>query len=330
MQNTARIGSLHSAGRATLPGMSTTAVPVRPTTATQWQADYARVADAIAWLDANAVKQPRLGDVAAALHLSPGHLQRVFTRFAGTSPSRFLRWLTADAARQLLRERATVLDATAEVGLSSPGRLHDLLVTVDGVTPGEVGRRGDGLDIKVGVHPTPLGAVLLGVTPRGVCTLQFVADGEVADETTAERVVSEWPAAAVVRDDDATRATASRVVAAIEGAADGQPLPVLLAGTNLQLKVWEALLRIPDDRVVTYREVARAAGHPTAVRAVASAVGRNPVAWLVPCHRVLRATGGLGGYRWGETRKRVLLAREAARAEDEPDRRRSAPRRPRR
>jgi AraC family transcriptional regulator, regulatory protein of adaptative response / methylated-DNA-[protein]-cysteine methyltransferase len=280
----------------------------RPRVATT---DLERIAEAITWLDAHAVDQPRLGEVAAALHVSPSHLQRTFTRFAGTSPTRFLRWLTAGAARELLRERATVLDATAAVGLSSSGRLHDLLVTLDGVTPGEVARGGDGTTLDVGIHPTALGEVLVATSPRGVVALRFVDDPVAAREELSH----DWPGAILRDAPAATEPAAETLRAALDGVATGVPLRLAVTGTNLQLKVWEALLRIPDDRVTTYGELARAVDHPTAVRAVASAVGRNPVAWLIPCHRVLRATGGLGGYRWGEVRKRALLAREAARAD---------------
>lgn len=276
-----------------------------------WQRDYDRVAAAIAWLDANRSVQPRLEDLAAAMHLSPAHLQRTFTRFAGTSPSRFLRWLTAGSARELLRERATVLDTTTRVGLSSPGRLHELLVTLDAVTPGDVGRGGEGLTIRVGTHPTPLGRALAATSERGVVALSFV-DGD--EDAARSALAASWPAATFVDDPADTAWVAARLRAVLDGDVDAQPLRVVASGTNLQLKVWEALLGVPDDRVVSYGEVARAIGSPRAIRAVASAVGRNPVAALIPCHRVLRATGELGGYRWGLTRKRAMLAREAARA----------------
>lgn len=286
--------------------------------ASGWDRDYQRVAAAIAWLDANRRAQPQLDELAAALHLSPGHLQRTFTRFAGTSPARFLRWLTAGAARDLLRDRATVLETTAAVGLSSGGRLHGLLVTLDAVTPGELGRGGAGLEVRVGEHPTPLGPVAVAVTERGVLDLRFVDRGERPDgDPSASRggVLAGLPAATIVPDEAATLPVAEHLVATLGDAADGEPLRVAAVGTNLQLKVWEALLRIPTGRVVSYGEVARAAGRPEAVRAVAGAIGRNPVAALIPCHRVLRATGELGGYRWGTVRKRALLAREAARHE---------------
>jgi AraC family transcriptional regulator, regulatory protein of adaptative response / methylated-DNA-[protein]-cysteine methyltransferase len=283
----------------------------RSTVAVSAPDDLARIAAAIAWLDRHAVEQPRLGALAAALHLSPGHLQRTFTRFAGTSPTRFLRWLTAGAARELLRQRATVLDTSAAVGLTSAGRLHDLLVSIDGMTPGEVAAGGAGTTLRHGLHDTALGPVLIASSDRGVAALRFVDDADAARLTLA----SEWPAADLAEDPRATEEAAEALRAALDGAATGVPLRLAVTGTNLQLKVWEALLRVPDDRVTTYGELARTVGRPTAVRAVASAVGRNPVAWLIPCHRVLRSTGALGGYRWGEVRKRALLAREAARAD---------------
>jgi AraC family transcriptional regulator, regulatory protein of adaptative response / methylated-DNA-[protein]-cysteine methyltransferase len=277
--------------------------------------DLERIAAAISWLDDHAVEQPKLAEVAAALHLSPGHLQRTFTRFAGTSPTRFLRWLTAGAARELLRDRASVLDTSAAVGLSSAGRLHDLLVTLDGMTPGEVAAGGAGTVLRYGVHDTGLGPVLAATSERGVCALRFVDDVEAARRGLA----ADWPHAELREDAAASEVAAGALRHALDGAATSTPLRLAVTGTNLQLKVWEALLRIPDDRVTTYGELARAVDHPSAVRAVASAVGRNPVAWLIPCHRVLRATGELGGYRWGTVRKRALLAREAARADASSD-----------
>lgn len=305
-----------------------------------WARDHALIAAAITHLDTRRVAQPTVGEVAAALHVSTGHLQRTFSRFAGVSPHRFLRWLTFGAARDLLRERATVLEVTAATGLSSPGRLHDLSVDLVAMTPGEVAAGGAGLVLRFGVHPTLLGPAAITVAPRGVVDLRFLdpvgtatattwdaatgaaGDGAVGREVLTERaraeVAARWPAAEVVVDAVATRWVADHL-AVVLGAGDagaGGRLPVQAVGTNLQLRVWEALLRVPEDRVVTYGEVARAVGNPSAVRAVANAVGRNPVALLIPCHRVLRSTGELGGYRWGTTRKRMLLAREAARAEE--------------
>ncbi|MFP4148471.1 MAG: methylated-DNA--[protein]-cysteine S-methyltransferase [Nitriliruptoraceae bacterium] len=300
--------------------------------------DYALVAAAIGHLDEHRVRQPRISEVAAALHVSTGHLHRSFTRFAGVSPHRFLRWLTFGAARQLLRERASVLEVTAATGLSTPSRLYDLSIDLVGMTPGQVADGGAGLELRMGVHPTLLGPASITVAPRGVVDLRFLEprgevrgdldgpielpgpDGgpEAAAAAARAQMARRWPGAQVIVDPEATRWVADHLAAVLgdETLHPRTALPVLATGTNLQLRVWEALLRVPADRVVTYAEVARAAGHPTAVRAVASAVGRNPVALLIPCHRVLRSTGELGGYRWGTTRKRALLAREAARAEE--------------
>ena len=296
------------------------------TASARWLRDYARVAAAIAWLDTHRTQQPAIAEVAAAQHLSPGHLHRTFTRFAGVPPHRFLRWITAGAARELLRDRATVLDTVAATGLSSPGRLHDLTVTLDAVTPGEIGRGGAGLTIRYAVHATPLGEALVATTDRGVLSLRFL-DPPTSHGAALAELAGEWPEAQLVEEPDATRAVVDHLAVlfragrsgemdrAAAAAGEGAPsVSVLAVGTNLQVKVWEALLRVPEDRVVTYTEVARAVGRPAAVRGVANAVGRNPVAALIPCHRVLRSTGELGGYRWGTLRKRALLAREAARS----------------
>ena len=290
-----------------------------------WLRDYQRVADAIAWLDAHQHAQPRIDEVASALHLSTGHLHRTFVRFAGVSPHRFLSWLTLGSAKVLLRERATVLDVSAAVGLSSPGRLHDLAVRLEAVTPGELSRAGADVTIRYGVHATPLGCALVAVTARGVLHLRFIDPPDTAAGAVAA-LRAEWPRAQLVEDLPATRGVADHLAgrwmsaqdgsaAGARGGAPAAGLAVLAVGTNLQLRVWEALLRIPEDAVATYSQIAHAAGNPRAARAVANAVGRNPVAVLIPCHRVLRSTGELGGYRWGTTRKRALLAREAARAE---------------
>jgi AraC family transcriptional regulator of adaptative response/methylated-DNA-[protein]-cysteine methyltransferase len=309
---TARNGSSGEASPGTLdapPDDGADIVPPTTAIAAAEADDYRRIADAIRYLDDHSTDQPRLADVAAHLHLSEFHTQRLFTRLAGTSPKRFLRYLTATTARELLRDRRAVLDAAYELGLSSSGRLHDLTVTVDAMTPGEVGRDGDGLTIRAGTHPSPLGPVAVAVTDRGVCLLRFVDDH--APATAAGVVADEWPAATVVVDQDVTR----RPVEAAFGEGGTGPVRVALRGTNLQLKVWEALLRIPEGQVSTYADVARAVDRPRAHRAVASAIGRNPVAVLIPCHRVLRSTGQLAGYRWGLERKRALLAAEACRSD---------------
>lgn len=287
-----------------------------------WVRDYDRITSAIEWLDIHRATQPRVEELASALHLSTGHLHRTFVRFAGVSPQRFLRWLTLGTAKVLLRERTTVLETAVATGLSSPGRLHDLTVDLEGVTPGELARGGNRLTIRFATHATPLGSALVAVTERGVLSLRFLDPHAGAAAGALAALRGEWPEAHLVQDPAATRTVVDHLAVRFDPAGGPErstevlpPLPVVAVGTNLQVRVWEALLRIPEHRVVTYAEVARAVGRPGAARPVANAIGRNPVAALIPCHRVLRSTGELGGYRWGTTRKRVLLAREAARDE---------------
>lgn len=280
------------------------------TTSTTTDAHHDVVADAIRWLDTHAADQPTLADVAAAVGMSPSHLQRVFTRWVGVSPKRFLQFLTAETARGLLTDDLPVLDTAVEAGLSSTGRLHDLMVAVHAATPGQVRRRGEGLIIRHGVHATPFGPALVGVTDRGVCHLSFV-EGDLAAAQADLR--ARWPAATHVADPDGTADVVERAFAPM-GTDDGGPVPLVLGGTNLQVQVWQALLAVPEGTTVTYGGLATAIGRPDAVRAVAGAVAANRIAVLVPCHRVLRATGALAGYRWGTDRKRQVLAVEAARA----------------
>ena len=273
--------------------------------ATTAQAHHDVVARAIAWLDEHAAEQPGLEAVAAEVGMSPGHLQRVFTRWAGVSPKQYVQVLTAGAAGQLLADGAPVLEAAHASGLSSSGRLHDLMVTVHAVTPGQARRRGEGVVVRTGIHPSPLGPVLVGLADRGVCHLAFVDDPAEAMADLRDR----WPAAEVVEDAGATAAVAAQAL----DPTGHPPLPVLLSGTNLQVQVWQALLDLPEGTTTSYGALAAAIGRPEAVRAVAGAVGANRLAVLVPCHRVLRSSGALSGYRWGTDRKRRLLALEAAR-----------------
>lgn len=271
--------------------------------------EYRRMERAILWLDANAERRPSLAEVADVAGLSPAHFQRVFSRWAGTSPARFLAHAALVRAKRLLAEPRPLLDASWTAGLSGPGRLHDLFVRLEAMTPGEWRAGGAGITVTWGVHPSPFGTSVLAETERGVCALSFVEDEEGAQAAVAE-LHERWPAATVVEDAEATGRTIARIFAA---GAEAAPLPVLVRGTNFQLRVWEALLRIPPGRAATYQEVAAAVGAPRAVRAVGSAVARNPVAYLIPCHRVIRKTGAFGEYRWGAARKRVLLAWEGAR-----------------
>ena len=267
--------------------------------------DYVRIEKAIRFLDGNFRRQPELAEVAAAVGLSDYHFQRLFRRWAGVSPKRFLQFLTAEYARDLLADSWTVLDAAYEAGLSGPGRLHDLMVTVDGVTPGEARRGGEGVSIRHGVHPSPFGDFLLAATDRGVCALTFLDDEGL--DAALEGVAARWPGAGLHEDPASTAPLAERIFAG------GERVPLHLEGTNFQIRVWEALLRVPGGTVVTYERIAASLGSPGAVRAVGTAVGRNPIAYAIPCHRVIRKTGAFGEYRWGAARKRAMLGWEAAR-----------------
>ena len=270
--------------------------------------DYRRIALAIRFLDAHVVEQPSLEEVARAVGLSPFHAQRLFTRWAGISPKRFLGLLTVGHAKAALQAGESVLDATYEVGLSGPSRLHDLFTTYEAMTPGEYKEQGARLVIRYGVHPTPFGDGLLLATERGIAGLSFLDDNpdEALDEARAA-----WPLSRLVEDQDGTAA----LIAPLFAGDDGARPRLLLKGTNFQVKVWSALLRVPPGRVVSYLDLASAIGQPRAVRAVGAALACNPLGYLVPCHRVIRATGALGDYRWGRVRRRALLAWEAAQAE---------------
>ena len=283
--------------------------------------DYIRIESALAYLSRHAETQPALADVADHVGLSEHHLQRVFTRWAGISPKRFLQFQTVESAKSLLRDSKSVLDTTYSTGLSSGGRLHDLFVTLEAMTPGEFKSGGSGLTIATGFHDSPFGECLVAVTDRGVCGLSFVPDG---DRTAAlAELESRWPGATMVEDPKATRPIAERIFAAwggagwnpeqraAESAVTSTPLSVLVRGTNFQVRVWEALLRIPPGAVTTSEEIASAVGQSGATRAVGSAIARNPVAYLIPCHRVIRKTGAFGNYHWGAARKVAMLMREA-------------------
>jgi AraC family transcriptional regulator, regulatory protein of adaptative response / methylated-DNA-[protein]-cysteine methyltransferase len=273
--------------------------------------DYERVAAAIGYIDAHAAGQPSLEEVAAAVGLSMHHFHRLFRRWAGITPKRFLQLLTIEAAKRRLDESRSVLNAAYGAGLSGPGRLHDLFVALEGVTPGEYRSGGDGVRIACGVAPTPFGQALVGRTERGVCHLSFLdAPGDAPATAPTDALVaalrSEWPAAELSRDDGVAAAVAEAIFA-------GERPPLHVAGTNFQVRVWEALLGIPEGWVTSYEGLAESLGRPGAARAVAGAVARNRVAWLIPCHRVIRKVGEAGGYRWGRDRKRAMLAWEAAR-----------------
>jgi AraC family transcriptional regulator, regulatory protein of adaptative response / methylated-DNA-[protein]-cysteine methyltransferase len=269
--------------------------------------DFARVARAIRYIDEHFREQPRLEDVAAHVNLSEFHFNRLFRRWAGVTPKQYLAAVTGAAARDALAGHASVLDAALAVGLSGPGRLHDLVVTIDAMTPGELKVQGLGTIIRFGFSNTPFGRALFAITPRGLSHLTFVEPS--GDAVALAELREAAPRATFERDDDAARALALRIWS--ERGRSEAPLPVNIAGTNFQLKVWQALLRLGGRHHTNYSELATAIGAAGSSRAVGSAVGANPVAFLIPCHHVLRKSGGLGGYRWGEDRKRAMLAWEA-------------------
>lgn len=269
---------------------------------------YAAVARAIAYTRAHATRQPTLTEIAAAAGLSEFHLQRVFSAWAGLSPKRFLQYLTKEHARTALRESRDVLATALDAGLSGPGRLHDLMVSCEALTPGEIRAGGAGVVVRHGVAPTPLGDALFAWTPRGLCHLAFIDEGA---GSALDRVREDWPAAEFRRDDAGALALAGQVFPA--GPLPGR-LHLLLKGTNFQIKVWEALLRIPPAALVSYRQVAASLGMPAASRAVGSAIAANHVAVLIPCHRVIRDDGTASGYRWGVERKLALHAWEQGQA----------------
>ena len=271
--------------------------------------DYRRIEQAIAYLEEHALEQPSLDEVAEHIGLSSYHFQRLFKSWAGVSPKRFLQYLTIENAKKLLRESTSILDTALDVGLSGPSRLHDLFMSVEAMTPGEFKAQGKDLLISYGFHATPFGECLLAVTPRGICRLAFV-DPE-ARSVVLNELQETWREATLVENQNAGKDAIKTIFDQTRGQAQ-TPLKILLRGTNFQVKVWEALLRIPEGTVVSYGFLANAVGHPGAHRAVGTAAGHNPVAYLIPCHRVLRTNGEIGGYHWGTTRKRAILAREAA------------------
>lgn len=271
--------------------------------------DYARVEQAIRFLEENFRQQPSLDEIAVSVHLSKYHFQRLFKRWAGISPTQFLHFLTLEYAKEQLQASQSILDAALDAGLSGPGRLHDLFVTFEAMTPGEYKKRGTGLHIAYGLHDTPFGHCLLATTERGICALYFVHEGQ--RSAVLEQLAAQWPQARLVEDSGQTRPLVDRI---FSHASTEQPRPfhLLLKGTNFQVQVWQALLNIPPGAMVSYGDVAAYLGRPGASRAVASAIARNPVAYLIPCHRVIARGGRIHRYRWGATRKKALLGWEAS------------------
>lgn len=272
--------------------------------------DYQRIEAAIRYLSANIETQPALDDVAREIGLSPFHLQRIFRRLAGVTPKQFLQHLTLERAKDALDASQSVFDASLTAGLSGPARLHDHFVTLEAMTPGEYKSGGAGMRVRWGVARTPFGDLFLAQTARGICAMAF---SDTSGRIEAEHLANAWASADLVRDDEEAARVASQV---FSGQSASHPLRVVAAGTNFQIRVWRALLEIPPASVRTYRQIADAIGAPSSSRAVGNAIAANPVAYLIPCHRVIQSTGSVGNYRWQPYRKRALLAWERAQREN--------------
>lgn len=274
-------------------------------------ADYDVVRRAIAHIRGNWRAQPEIDVIADAAGVSATDLHHLFRRWCGLTPKAFLQALTLDSARELLRQSASVLDTSYEVGLSGPGRLHDLFVTHEAMSPGEWKAGGDGLTVTYGFHPCPFGMALVMMTPRGLAGLALADAGK--ERAALRDMRARWPKAKYVEDYAATAATARRIFDQAMWKPD-QPLRVVLIGTDFEIRVWEKLLTIPMGKLTTYSDLARHAGAPKAARAVGAAVGKNPISFVVPCHRVVGKNGDLTGYHWGISRKRAMLGWEAGMA----------------
>ncbi len=286
------------------------------------RSDYDHVRRAIAFISNHWRDQPEVDEIAEAVGLSTSHVTHLFRRWAGLTPKAFCQAITLDHARRLLKDSASVLDASLEVGLSGPGRLHDLFVTHEAMSPGEYAASGAGLTLRYGFHASPFGEALIVITDRGLAALGWVdeksapgtaaTDGKPAGgrKGAIADMLRRWPKATLVEDRVATAPYAARVFDQERWTRD-QPLRVVLIGTDFEIRVWETLLRIPVGAATTYGDVAQALGKPSAARAVGAAVGRNPVSFVVPCHRVMGKSGALTGYHWGLTRKQAILGWEA-------------------
>lgn len=273
--------------------------------------DYKRIEKAIQFLSDNFHSQPSLKQIAARIHVSEYHFQRIFSRWVGISPKRFLQFLTKEYAKSLLEKSINLLDVTYESGLTSPGRLHDLFVSCEAVTPGEYKARGAGLEITYGYHATPFGECILAKTSRGICGLSFVQNDN--RRSVFLDLEQRWGNARLIQDPEVTRPFINRIFNPSEEPKSLR-LHLVLSGTNFQIKVWEALIKIPMGAVVSYEDVAAHIGMPRACRAVGNAVGSNPISFAIPCHRVIRKTAEFGNYGGGVARKLAILGWEAVRS----------------
>jgi AraC family transcriptional regulator of adaptative response/methylated-DNA-[protein]-cysteine methyltransferase len=286
------------------------------TTMNQLSEDYQRIEQSILYLEENVRHQPDLSEVAASVGLSEYHFQRLFTRWAGISPKRFLQFLTKESAKQLL-DRTSILSTTYETGLSGPSRLHDLLVQCEAVTPGEYRSRGAGMVITYGFHPSLFGECLIALTGRGICFLAFVDGGR---KSALERLRLDWENAVLKEDPTRTRSVVDQVFSPFSLSSGEsktfRSITLHVRGTNFQIKVWEALLRLPPGTAISYESLAEKIHSTRAARAVGNALARNPVAFIIPCHRVLQKTGRFGNYRYGSARKQAILGWEMAQQEE--------------
>jgi AraC family transcriptional regulator, regulatory protein of adaptative response / methylated-DNA-[protein]-cysteine methyltransferase len=274
-------------------------------TVSEHHINYQRIEEAIRFLEANFKRQPGLDEVAEHVHLSPFHFQKMFTEWAGISPKRFLQFLTVDFLKEKLLEAKNLVDAAESAGLSAQSRVYDLFTTLEAVTPQEYKLKGSGIRIDYGFHSTPFGRCLIGVTERGICWLSFLSEDQ--DQRTAlEELKHGWHNSVFHEDSVLTRAFIEQIF----GDREKKKLHLYVKGTNFQIKVWEALLRIPEGSVTTYQGIAQSLSAPKAMQAVGSAVGSNHIAYLIPCHRVIRKDGILGEYRWHSSRKKSLIGWE--------------------
>jgi AraC family transcriptional regulator of adaptative response/methylated-DNA-[protein]-cysteine methyltransferase len=277
----------------------------------QQSRDYEKIGSAIRYLEEHQLEQPGLADLASALHMSEYHLQRLFSRWVGISPKRFMQYLTKEHAKYWLDQSRDVLNTAHSVGLSGPGRLHDMFITCEAMTPGEYKSRGAGLKIGYGIHPSPFGDCLVGVTQRGICSLIFLSEGDQA--AALSNLISGWPAAEIEEDQAGTAGVAAGMQTLFRDQ-PSTPMRIYLSGSNFQIKVWEALMQIPSGSVASYQQVAVQIGMPGASRAVGNAVAQNPIPVLIPCHRVIRHNGEFGEYSYGTLRKKAILGYEMAKS----------------
>lgn len=273
--------------------------------------NYQRIEKAIRYLEENFQRQPELDEVAEKVHLSPFHFQRIFTEWAGISPKRFLQFLTVDFLKEKLQQTKNLVEAAESAGLSSQSRVYDLFTTLEAVTPQEYKQSGSGITVEYGFHETPFGTSLLGITDRGICWLSFLPTGG-TQQSELEKMKEHWNNSVFRQNTDAAGKIMDRIFTSPAGT--GDKLHLFVKGTNFQVKVWEALLRLPSGNVTTYQNIAQQIDQPGAMQAVGSAVGSNHIAYLIPCHRVIRKDGILGEYRWGSVRKKSIIGWEMAKA----------------